>query len=199
MKSITDEQLVIDYLSGNEKALEEIIKRYLPLMYSFSKRYSGDADNASDIAQEVFVKVWKHIKQFDTSKNFKVWIFSIAKHTALDWLKKKNAIPFSLLTERQEYENFSAQGGPTAGWEENIADPNQGTIIDRFYQESLSQNFALATQKLPQKYNSVIHLYHNKNLNFREISSVLKESINTVKSRYRRGLILLRKVLSKEL
>ncbi|MDO8676844.1 MAG: sigma-70 family RNA polymerase sigma factor [Candidatus Azambacteria bacterium] len=185
MKSISDEQLVKDYLNGNEKALEELIQRYLPLIYGFSRRYSGDADNASDIAQEIFVKVWRNIRKFNTSKNFKAWILIVAKNTALDWLKKKNAVPFSLLKECYEDENFEA----------NIIDVDQTAMIDRFYIESFSKNAVLLIEKLPKKYNSVINLYHNKDLNFREIAATLNESINTVKSRYRRGLILLRKSL----
>src|SRR3989338_5537868 len=107
MKNFTDEQLVKSYLKGDEKALEELVRRYLPVIYNFSRKYTGDPDNASDIAQEVFVKVWKNLKKFDTSKNFKAWLFTVAKHTALDWLKKKNALPFSLLKEADEDGDFS--------------------------------------------------------------------------------------------
>lgn len=185
MENISDRILIEKYLQGDEKSLEELIGRYLPLIYNFSKRYAGNPDNASDITQEVFVKVWKNIKKFDTSKDFKAWIFSIAKNTALDWFKKKNAIPFSLLKEHHEDENFEA----------NIVDVDQAAMVDRFYQESLYKNLSAATLKLPPKYSSLINLYHNKDLNFREIAATLNESINTVKSRYRRGLILLRKSL----
>ncbi|MCX6813734.1 MAG: sigma-70 family RNA polymerase sigma factor [Candidatus Azambacteria bacterium] len=106
MKNFTDEQLVKNYFKGDEKSLEELIRRYLPLIYNFSRRYAGDPDNAADITQEVFVKVWKNLKKFNTSKNFRVWLFTIAKNTALDWLKKKNALPFSLLKEYQKDEEF---------------------------------------------------------------------------------------------
>jgi len=181
MKNFTDEQLVKNYLKGDEKSLEELVRRYLPLIYNFSRRYSGDADNASDIAQEVFVKVWKNLKKFDTAKNFRVWLFTIAKNTALDWLKKKNALPSSLLNENEEGENLA----------ENF--------VDEIYKKSLSQNLSLAIEKLPPKYSSIINLYHIKGLNFREIADFLRESINTVKSRYRRGLILLKKKLSPDL
>ncbi len=58
MKNFTDEKLVQIYLKGDEKALEELVRRYLPLIYSFSRRYSGNADNITDIAQEVFIKMW---------------------------------------------------------------------------------------------------------------------------------------------
>ncbi len=176
MKNFTDEQLVKKYLKGDEKSLEEIVRRYLPLIYNFSRRYTGDPDNASDIAQEVFVKVWKNLKKFDTSKNFKTWLFTVAKNTALDWLKKRNAMPLSLLLE-------------------DIADSEQISIVDKIEQKSLSQNLLLAIEKLPPKYSSVINLYHQDGFNFREISGLFNESINTIKSRYRRGLIILKKAL----
>ena len=186
MKPHTDERLVKNYLNGSEKALEELVRRYLPLIYNFSKRYAGDQDNASDITQEVFIKVWKNLKKFDTNKNFKSWLFTIAKNTALDWLKKRQAVPISLLREFQEDEDF---------WG-NIADPNQISIIEEIYQNSISQNLALAIEKLPLKYSSVINFYHTQGFNFREIAGFLKEPINTIKSRYRRGLIILRKLLT---
>ncbi len=185
MKKFTDEQLIENYLKGNEKSLEELVQRYLPLIYNFSRRYTGDSDNASDITQEVFVKVWKNLKKFNASRIFKSWIFTIAKNTALDWLKKRNAIPVSLLKEYQEDEDFLG----------NIADPRQVSIVDQIYKKSLSKNLALAIEKLPLKYSSVINLYHKDDLNFREIANFLKEPINTVKSRYRRGLIILKKTL----
>ncbi len=175
MKNFTDEQLIKNYLRGSEKSLEELVRRYLPLIYNFSRRYSGDPDNASDITQEVFVKVWKNLKKFNTSKNFRVWLFTIAKNTALDWLKKKNALPLSLA--------------------ENIVDIKQMSIVDEIYKKSLLNNLQLAIEKLPPKYSSVINLYNTKGLNFREIADFLKEPINTVKSRYRRGLIFLRREL----
>lgn len=187
MKNFTDEKLVQIYLKGDEKALEELVRRYFSLIYAFSRRYNGNSDNASDITQEIFVKVWKNIKKFDTSKNFRVWLFAIAKNAALDWLKKRQAVPISLLKEFREDEEFF----------ENIADPNQISIIDEIYQNSVSQNLMLAIEKLPSKYNLVVNLHHSKGLNFREISGLLGESINTIKSRYRRGLILLRKIITK--
>jgi len=171
----------MDYLAGDEKALEKLVRRYLPLIYNFSRRYSGDPDNASDIVQEVFVKVWKNLKGFDTKKgNFKSWIFTIAKNTALDWFKKKRDLSLS---------DFA----------DSIVDAKQLPITDEIYKKSLLNNLQLAIGKLPVKYGEVINLYHNKGLNFREIADFLKEPLNTVKSRYRRGLIFLRKKLSTDL
>ncbi|MFA6919366.1 MAG: sigma-70 family RNA polymerase sigma factor, partial [Patescibacteria group bacterium] len=95
MSEYLDEQLVQQYLSGDEKSLEVLIQKYLKPIYNFVYRYVGDMANAEDLTQEVFVKVWKNIKKFDRKKSFKTWIFCIAKNTAFDYLRKKKSIPLS--------------------------------------------------------------------------------------------------------
>ena len=181
MDSFTDEQLVGKYLKNNDNsAFEELVKRYLPLIFGFVKRYTGNQDNASDIVQEVFVKVWKNIKSFDQTKSFKTWIFTIAKRTAIDELRKKKALPFSALREE--------------GFEDFIIDESL-SVLDQIFSQQQSQELATAVTKLPMHYRSIIKLYSHDGLNFREIASKLKEPLNTVKSRYRRGLTLLKKLL----
>lgn len=177
---VTDEQLVEEYLKKDEKALEELVKRYLPLIFGFVRKYTGNQDNASDITQEVFVKVWKNIRSFDQTKSFRTWIFTIAKRTAIDELRKQKAVPFSTLQEE--------------GFEDSIADESP-SIFDRIFSQQQSEELAIVLAKLPANYNSVIKLYTNDGLNFREIAVKLKEPLNTVKSRYRRGLALLKKIL----
>ncbi len=106
-----DRQLIYDYLKkGDEKSLEILIQRYLKPVYGFAYRYVGNVQEAEDIAQEVFVKVWKNLKKpalslskgFDPKKgNFKAWIFTIAKNTAFDFLKKKKSLQFSDLQKEE--------------------------------------------------------------------------------------------------
>lgn len=180
MNNLTDKQLVGKYLRKDDQALEELVKRYLPLIFGFVKRYTGNQDNASDITQEVFVKVWKNLKGFDQSKSFRTWIFTIAKRTAIDELRRQKAIPFSALQEE--------------GFEDLIVDDSP-SILDQIFAQQQSKELAVALNKLPANYNSVIKLYANDSLNFREIATKLKEPLNTVKSRYRRGLVLLKKIL----
>jgi len=182
MASFTDEQLVGRYLNEqNERALEDLVRRYLPLIFSFVKKYTGNEGDASDIAQEVFVKVWKNIKSFDQNKSFRTWIFTIAKRTAIDELRKKNALPFSLLREEGDFIESLGDESPS--------------VLDQIFSQQQSQELAGAVAKLPTNYRSVIKLYSNDGLNFREIASKIKEPLNTVKSRYRRGLALLKKLL----
>jgi RNA polymerase sigma-70 factor (ECF subfamily) len=182
-----DNDLIRECLSGDEQSLELLLKKYLAPVYSFVFRYVGNPDDAKDIVQETWIKVWKHLKKFDTRKNFKPWIFSIAKNTALDVLKKKKTVSFSAF-ENEQGENVL---------ENTIADPAPlpQEILER---KDIADMLERSLSKLSPKNRAVVHLYHNENLTFQEIADVVGEPLNTVKSRYRRALLLLREILLKE-
>ena len=91
----SDEQLVQQFLAGDEKAFEKLVEKYLKPLYNFIFQLVRDKDTANDITQDVFVKIWKSISSYDSQKKFSTWIFAIAKNTAFDFLKKKKTIPFA--------------------------------------------------------------------------------------------------------
>ncbi len=183
MPTITDEQLVQCYLKErNEQALEALVKRYTPRIYGFVRTFIGDPDVTSDITQETFVKVWKNLKRFDQHQNFKTWLFTIAKHTAIDWLRKCGAVPLSLLEK---------EGMDIA---ENIAD-DVPTLLEQLFSKEKDHELTVALAQLPTSHSSVIHQHIHEGLNFRELAEATGESLNTIKSRYRRGLILLKKLI----
>jgi len=185
MKNCSDEQLIIDYLKGDEKALEILIKRYLKPIYSFTFRFVRDSQEAEDITQEVFIKVWRNLKKFDQNKSFKTWIFHIAKNTSLDFFKKKKTIPFS---------NFGKEEGKNT-FTEMLTDttPLPNELFER---AGVAEILNSAMEKLSLKYRMVLFLRYNDHFNFREIAETLGEPLNTVKSRHRRALILLKKLLT---
>ncbi len=185
MGNFSDSRLITDYFKGDEKSLEILIERYLKPIYGFACRYAGNSQDAEDITQEVFVKVWQNLKKFDKQKDFKPWIFSIAKNTAIDFLKKKKTIPFA------EFENERGENVLT----ETISDssPLPAELLER---KDAIGALAKAVDKLLPKYRKTLLLRHNDNLTFREISETTGEPLNTVKSRYCRGLIMLKKLLA---
>lgn len=182
----SDSQLIADYLKGDEPSLELLIKRYFRPIYSFVYRYSGNAQDADDATEESFVKVWLHLKRFDQSKSFKTWIFSIAKNTAIDFLKKKKLIPFS------EFENEEGENTFT----ETLADP--APLPQELLEKAgVAQMLSSAMDKLSPKYRMVLFLRYNDHFTFREIAEALGEPLHTIKSRHRRALIQLKKLLPK--
>ncbi len=184
MSECLDEELVHKYLLGDEKSLEILIQRYLKPIYNFVYRYAGGMANAEDLTQEVFVKVWKNIKKFDRKRSFKTWIFRIARNTSYDYLRKKKNIPLSYF-EDLEGNNILI---------DSLEDPAP-LPSELFDQSNIAQKINTALDKLSLNYRLVISLRHNDHFKFREIAESLNESIDTVKSRYRRGLIELSKFL----
>ena len=181
----SDQQLIASYLAGDEKSLEILFGRYLKPIYSFVYRYVSGAHDVEDITQEVFVRIWRNLKKFDQNKSFKTWIFSIAKNAAIDFLKKKKAIPFSEF-ENEEKENILI---------ETLADPSPlpQELLER---TDMKRVLNAAMEKLSPKYRMVLFLRYNDHFNFREISESLGESLHTITSRHRRALIKLKKLLT---
>lgn len=180
----TDEQLVAEYLRGNEQALRLLIERYLRPIYNFVYRYTGESSNAEEITQDVFVSVWKNINRFDLNKKFKTWIFTIARNTSLNWLKKKKPINFSRFEDNNGDNIFL----------ESTADPLP--LPDELFEHvDLSQKLSKAMDNLSPDYRAVLMLHYSNSMTFQEIAESLGESINTVKSRHRRALIQLRQLL----
>lgn len=184
-KEFNIQNLIIEAQAGNQQALELLIQHYLPEIFNFCLRYMQNSFDAEDATQEAFVKIWKNLKRFDTSKSFKNWILEITKNTCLDILKKKRIIPFSA---------FDTEDGTNVLTDRlSSNDPTPLELIER---SSLKNTLQGVTKKLSPVYQKILSLYYDQELNFREISEELNEPINTVKSRHRRALLILRKLLT---
>jgi len=181
---VSDQQLIANYLAGDEQSLELLIRQYLKPIYSFVSRYVGNGQEAEDITQEVFVRVWRNLKKFDQTKSFKTWIFSIAKNASLDFLKKKRAIPFS---------EFDLEDGGNL-ITDTLVDPAPLplALLER---ADMAKMLNIAMEKLSPQYRMVLFLRYNDHFNFREIAESLGESLNTITSRHRRALIVLRSLI----
>ena len=186
MENWTDEQLVKSYLKGQEACLEMLLQRHMPGLFNFVFKYTHNQSEAEDVTQEAFVKIWKNLKKFNPKYKFKTWAYTIAKNTALDSLKKKG---FTALTNDDKTEDVAlskALVSPDPLPEQLMMSIDDAGMVNR------------AMQKLPPKYRQVIDLYYHGQFNFREIAGMLKESINTIKTRHRRAVIHLKKEISEK-
>lgn len=178
-----DEQLVKEYLDGNQDSFKFLVEKYTSSIYNFSVRFAG-VDSAKDIVQDVFFKVWKNIKKFNgTRANFKTWIFTITRNTITDYLRKKKMVVFSSLDTEEE------------SFESNIQD--EVILPD----EALSklEDVKLLNElldKLPTQYREVLVLYYQEEMTFNEIGQLLNKPLNTVKSYHHRALILLKQQIT---
>jgi len=174
MTEPTDQQLIAQYLKGNEQSLEILIKRYLKPIYSFVYKDIGNQEKAQDITQEVFLKAWRNLKKFDKKKSFKSWLFTIAKNSSIDFLRQKKtevSLNESLVCEKSDFT-------------ESIDNKN------------IAKKIHNALQELSPNYRAVFLLKNESNLTFREIAQELNEPLNTIKSRYRRAILILKKLMN---
>jgi RNA polymerase sigma-70 factor (ECF subfamily) len=177
-----DKLLVENYLDGDESALEVLINKYFSLIYNYVSRLVPK-DEASDLVQDVFVRVWKSIKKIDFNKaSFKTWIFTIARNRVIDYFKKKKSIPFSSL--------------------DNDKEPFSETIIDEgsFVEEEIlkTENLEIlneALNKIDEKHREILILYYQEDMTFKEIGQLLNKPLNTVKSYHYRAVLKLRDFL----
>jgi RNA polymerase sigma-70 factor (ECF subfamily) len=183
----SDSELVVLYRDdGNETAITTLVNRYVSLVYNLIVRLVGDKGEAEDLTQETFMKMWKALSRFDTNKNFKTWIFAIARNTAIDYLRKKKPILFSRLNSENE--------DGESRFEDNLADE---TIMpdEAFEKKESVKGLEKAMQTLSLDERTIIILHESDELTFEQIADVLSKPMNTVKSRYRRALQKLRGVI----
>lgn len=181
-----DKQLILEYLNGDETALNIIIGRHLKLVYNFSYRLTGNAQNSEDISQETFIKIWKNIKKYDPNQELKTWLLAIAKNTAIDWMRKRKDFVFS------DFE--------TADGKNLITDflSDHALLSDKIAIQAEDQKFiGDLLDKLSLADREIISLRYNDSLTFEKIGQILGRPLNTVKNRHRRALIFLRRILNR--
>ena len=182
----TDEEIVTLYKVGNEEAFKQLIERYTASLYNFIARTTNQND-APDIVQEIFIKVWKNLNRFDPIKaSFKTWIFTVARNAATDFLRKKKSLLFSdIEKEGEENEDYFVENIPD---EEILPDESMQKLQDR-------EVLIKILKKLSLEENEILTLYYQEEMTFDSIGKVLNKSLNTVKSKHRRALIKLKKML----
>lgn len=177
-----DKKLIADYLEGDTDALALLIERNLKLVYRYAFRLARDAEDAEDITQETFVKLWRNIEKFDVNKSFRTWLLGIAHNTAIDLLRKRRAFVFS------DFDN------ETGDFSETIVDtaPLPPEIFERAEKKKLLDD---ALGQLSPTSREILALYYEEALTFNEIGTILNKPLNTIKSQHRRAMVALRKIL----
>ena len=180
---MTDEDLILQWRHGDHTAGEQVVCSYSKRIYGFVRAMVGGHADAQDVTQEVFVKIWRHLRRFDHRKSAKAWIFKIARTTALDALKKKKTVPFS------DLENEDGESVVDA-----IIDPAP-LPSEWFDDKEKIRRVTSMVELLPLRYRVVLQLRYGDDLTFREIAEVLGEPLDTVKSRHLRGVAQIKKLL----
>jgi RNA polymerase sigma-70 factor, ECF subfamily len=169
-----DGELVALTLRGNSDAFATLVERYDRAVYHLAYRTLRDVEEARDATQEAFFKAFRSLRTFKPGAKFSTWIFAIAYHGCCDRLSRRKHYTGDELPER-------ADAGP--GPEQQVID------LDR------AARLRSAIEALPEKYRTVITLFHLQGKQYDEIASVLGLPMGTVKTHLFRAKEQLRRLL----
>lgn len=182
---IPDATLVSNYISGDEYALEILIKRHKQKIYSFIYSKVYDRDLTEDIFQDTFIKVIRTLKRgaYNEEGKFLPWVMRISHNLVIDFFRKNNRMP--KFDNSGEFSIFSVLSDKTLNAEKQIIKDQVENDVRRLVEE------------LPNDQKEVLLMRIYDDMSFKEISDKTEVSINTALGRMRYALINLRKIIDK--
>jgi len=181
-----DLRLIMRFKAGDLSAFEELVVKYQDRIYNLCRYKLGNARDADDAAQDIFIKAFRNLKDFKPEKTFYTWLYRIGINTCLDYRRKS----FSASSFLQ-----SLSWGITSPSDQSLSDTTPEKLYE-LKETRKSVEFALA--KLPEKLRAVIILREIEQLTYEEIAEIMNSSIGTVKSRISRARATLREILIKK-
>lgn len=184
MSIVPDNQLIQEYISGNNDAFEVLLSRYKQRIYSFIYSKIKDRDLAEDVFQDTFIKVIKTLKKgtYNDEGRFLSWVMRIAHNLIVDHYRRKQRMPMHE-TQDNDYDVFYSVSEPS----QNV----EALMIDTQIKEDIN---ALMLE-LPENQLEVLRMRLYQDMSFKEIAERTNVSINTSLGRMRYGLINLRKLI----
>jgi len=176
----SDNRLIENFFSGDETAFNDLVKKYLKPVYNFLYQFVSDREILDDITQDTFIKAWKNLEKFDQDRSLKTWLFTIAKNTAYDYLKKKKTIPFSNFTDEEGNNKLDNIGDESILSDELLIRADSAKILE----EKL--------KVLPDIYRIILIMHYKEDFSLQEIAKILGKPYNTIKSQHQRGLKILK-------
>ena len=188
----TDEELLLNYRSRSDRpAFEELVRRYEKELYSYLRRYLGDAEMAEDVFQQTFLQVHLKCGQFEPGRKVRPWLYTVATNQAIDYRRRNRRHRLSSLS-RAAHNNAEEEAGALA---ELLGGPESGPADNA---ESAEQYGALrqAIDGLTESSRQVVMLVYFQGLKYREAAQVLAVPVGTVKSRLHAAMLKLTESLS---
>jgi RNA polymerase sigma factor (sigma-70 family) len=185
---ISDQELIKQYVAGNDACMEMLIKRYKTKVFTSIFLVVQDTYIAEDIFQETFIKVIKTFKsgKYQESGKFQPWVIRIARNLAIDYYRKMKKMPYTTITTNDGDDIFEILNFHEKNAEDKMVDKQRDFVLRQLIKE------------LPDEQKEVLILRNYADLSFKEISDLTGVSINTALGRMRYALINLRKLVEKK-
>lgn len=179
LRQVDDGAVVSAFLTGEERAFQELVDRYQTRLLNFIFRTIGDRERAEDLVQEVFIRVYRHLHRFDRSKKFSTWIYTIASNLAKNELRNRSRNPLVLFQAIRK--NWQDEDRPLQ-FEDPASRPD-----DLYRKRHLRELVELSVERLPEHHRQVFVLRELEGKSYEEIAEITDCNLGTVKSRLNRA------------
>ncbi|MFC2489380.1 MAG: RNA polymerase sigma factor [Prevotella sp.] len=183
ISEMTDEELAMSYVSGNNKAFDLLLERNQSRLFSYILFIVHDRSMAEDLFQETFVKIISklHEGKYSSSGKFVSWMLRIAHNAVMDWYRRqKNEKTMEVYNENDLY-----------GDSTSVLDAN---IENHFVKEQVLRDVQRMMNLLPITQREVVFMRFYQNLSFKEIAELTNVSINTALGRMRYAVMNMRRM-----
>lgn len=184
-EQLDDRALVERILGGDRDRFGELVSRYEKRVINYVYRITHRYEDAHDLTQDIFVKVYLALDRYDPKYQFSTWLFRIAQNSAIDALRKKtiSEVPLTRTTDEEP-------GGKEREFADTGISPYRA-----LKNKQLGAAIDKAVGKLPPDYRELIQLRHFAELSYEEIASMKKLPLGTVKNKLFRARNLLKEAL----
>ncbi len=172
-----DKKILIAAKNKNFKAFEAILSHYEKAIFNYIFRLVNHRQDAEDLAQETFIKVYTHLSSIDPEKNFRAWLYKIATNVTYDWFRKKGARPELFIVD-----------DPLASFE-TIDEESPYLKIER------ARDLLKALGEIKPIYRTILDLFYHQGFGYEEIAQSLAIPLNTVKTHLFRAKRALKQAL----
>jgi RNA polymerase sigma-70 factor (ECF subfamily) len=181
-----DEDLVAAVLAGDRDRFGDLVERYQGRLVNYLYRLLRNLDEAHELAQEVFLKVYQALDRYDPRYRFSTWLFRVAQNAAIDQIRRRRLklVPIHRQEEGDEEGRDWDLPGPERGPYRHLRNRERGEAIQQ------------AIDGLPWEYRELIVLRHYGELSYEEIAGVKGMPLGTVKNKLFRGRQMLKEKLA---
>lgn len=187
IKKLSDHELIEAAKRGDETAFAEIVARYRSPITNFLYRFLNDYEEAVDLAQETFVRVYFAIERYHTDFAFSTYIYRIATNLAISEIRKRKRRKLVSLTGLFQSEGDEAR---------DFQPPDEKPLaVDDLIESERARTIARAIAALPEKYRAPVVLRDIEGKSYEEVARILQLGLGTTKSRISRARGLLKEKL----
>jgi len=180
LSELDDSSLVSAATAGNREAFDVLVERHRRTVYQVCYRFVNNHEDASDLAQDAFVRAWRGLKNFKGQSALSTWLYRIAVNVCLNRVSAKTPVT-EAMASTDHFEDVRIEGAPHAMIREERA---------------VAVRRAIASLPKKQRATLILRTYHD--MSHQQIADVLGSSVGAVKANFFHALVNLKKILGSE-